>query len=337
MINRRADFTDRDFNVADLVNFDIADESQPFDVTQHDKEFDPTAPMVSGMMREYSILPGLNAVLLDGVILGSFHTESELPAGLTIYMGFKANGTTRYSEISLPHQSLPNILYVYSAEPAPIEQNTRPGPYRTVAIHFSEEEFRQMLLEDCLDVAERDLIIKGLQTNGPAHFWNAGPHHLESLQALFTNDMTGLDHKLFVTQTILGLLRALLRHVTQNAAQEGDTDNKGLRVKDIRQMHDVALHIENNLSQKLTLSAVARAVGCSESQLKQTFPRIYGDSLAHYVLKLRMNVARTMLASGGVTIQQVAAHVGYSNQASFTTAFKNYHSMTPREAFEACL
>lgn len=339
MADRRSDFSERDFNGSDLANFDMASNStsEILSITQDGTEVKQDIPMVTGVMREYSILPGLQAVLLDGAILGAFQTLADMPAGLTIYIGFKANGFAKYGDYSLPHQTLPNILYVYNSEVTQIEQNTQPGPYSTIAMQFADTEFRNMLETECANESERDMILSGLERDGLAHFLRADPQLMESLQSLFTNSHTGIDHQLFVSQTLLGVLRMVLRHILRQEQELSQPDMKQLDGRDLTQIHQAARYIEDNLASKLTLNTVARQVGCSETFLKQHFPRLYGDSLAHYVMKLRMNIARTMLASGGVTIQQVAAHVGYANQASFTTAFRKYHSMTPREAFNACL
>ena len=217
MADRQADFSEQNFSASDLASFDMSVQAgtETFATTQEGAEIAQDMAMITGLMREYSIVPGLKAVMLDGVILGAFKTQADMPTGLTIYIGIKASGFANYGDYSLPHQTLPNILYVYNSQSAQIEQNTLPGPYRTIAIHFADAEFRQMLQDDCIDEAERDMILNGLEHTRPSHFWWADPQVMESLQSLFTHAHTGVDHTLFVSQTILGVLRAILRHITR--------------------------------------------------------------------------------------------------------------------------
>ena len=148
--------------------------------------------------------------------------------------------------------------------------------------------------------------------------------------------MTGINLGLFVNQTVIGIMRALLAHIAETAGEAGPEGNPQLQASDINRIEKAALFIDANLDAKLTVEAIARHIGASSQFLKLNVPLVHGDSVAYYVLKTRMNAARIMLASGGMTIKQVAARVGYGSQASFTTAFRKYHSMTPREAFKAC-
>ncbi|GEM_PF-5816077 len=322
-------YHDREYSAEELARFDTTEKSC---FMRDGREIGGQAAMVTGVMREHTIMPGLTATLMDGEILGEFLTQTSVPSGLTIFMGFKANGYTRYGTLSLPHQTLPNILYVYSSDAVKIEQQAYIGPYQTIAIHFADEKFCELLETHCLDETERDNILVGLNTSGPCHYWSADPQVLEGLHSLIYTELTGIDLSLFVNQTVMGLLRALIQHITAGNKESTRAAHIQLQARDIRQIEKAGRYIEQNLDAKLTLEAVALKAGVSVPYLKSNFPRVYGDSVSSYVHKLRMNQARVMLASGGKTIQRVAAQVGYASQASFTTAFRKYHSMTPNEA-----
>ena len=331
-------YQDREYSAEDLAQFDTADavgaETSWF--MQDGRAIGRDAALVTGVMREHSIMPGLNAVLMNGKVLGEFLTKTEIPSGLMIFVGFKANGHTDYGNVSLPHQTLPNVLYLYSAIAIPVEQRAFIGPCQTIAIHFADDQFRQMLTEHCLDQAEKDRILDGLNISGPCHYWRAGADVMEQLHSLIYTELTGIHLSLFVNQTVIGIMRALLGHIAQTAGEAGSAGKLQLQASDITRIEKAAAYIEANMDAKLTVEAIARHVGASGQFLKLNFPLVHGDSVAYYVLKTRMNRARIMLASGGMTIKQVAARVGYGSQASFTTAFRKYHSMTPREAFKAC-
>ena len=335
----RARYQGQEFCPQDLAGFDLIDGLEPgaSKIMQNGQEIDSTTTMMTGVVRQHSVIDGLNAILLQGNVTGEYLTQTILPPGLTIFIGFKANGFTRLNGLALPHQTLPNVLYIYCDHPREIEQKTFVGPQETIAIHFSDKQFLEMIEANCLCPEDKGRMLRVLARNGPSHYWRAGPEILEKLHGLIYTGLTGIDLDLFVRETVIGVLRSLLRHISEMANAKGPNGKRPLRAKHVVKIEQAAQFIEENLSGKLTLESVGRQVGSSEKFLQTYFPRIYGDSMAHYILKMRMNVGRIMLASGGMTIQQVAASVGYANQASFTTAFRKYHSMTPREAFKTCL
>lgn len=331
--------SNRQYSPEDLARFDTGEMIRNGNAafTHNGSEVHGSESLITGMAREHKVMPGLSAVIMDGSILGEYITNTDIPPGLMIYAGFKANGHTNYGKISLPHQTLPNLLFLYTPRAIAVEQKTFVGPYRTIVIHFAEEQFQQMLSEHCVSKSERKLILDGLENYGPCHYWRPGADLMEQLNSLIYTELTGVNLNLFVNQNVLGILRAVLGYISEPSTYRTRSGKGQLSASDINAVETAAQYIEDNLNAKLTLSNVAAEIGVSGQFLKLNFPRIYGDSVAYYVLKVRMNHARIMLMSGGMTIQQVAAQVGYASQASFTTAFRKYHSMTPREAYNACM
>jgi AraC-like DNA-binding protein len=56
-----------------------------------------------------------------------------------------------------------------------------------------------------------------------------------------------------------------------------------------------------------------------------------GLSFAHVVTRVRLDVARRMLADPGRKVIDVALELGYSDPAHFTRAFARWTGLTPRE------
>lgn len=76
---------------------------------------------------------------------------------------------------------------------------------------------------------------------------------------------------------------------------------------------------------------VARAVGMSESKLRQDFKRRFGVTLFEYSLECRMRHARELLLTKALSVGEAADAVGYSHHASFTAAFREFFGGLPRE------
>ena len=77
--------------------------------------------------------------------------------------------------------------------------------------------------------------------------------------------------------------------------------------------------------------SLAHDLGTNQTKLKQVFREAFGLTMADYCLQRRLREAQQLLLDGNLTIAQVADRVGYQHQSSFTTAFKAYVDMSPRE------
>jgi len=88
-------------------------------------------------------------------------------------------------------------------------------------------------------------------------------------------------------------------------------------------------HIESDLSMNHTLDNLASISSLSISQFKVLFARHTGKSLSQYLLMLRMETARALLANTDMPINLVAEKTGYLNQSAFTRRFQIYHGISP--------
>lgn len=87
--------------------------------------------------------------------------------------------------------------------------------------------------------------------------------------------------------------------------------------------------IEKKLADKLSVDAIARAVGTSAATLQRLFFNEFGSTLAKYVRDRRLDTARNLLEDGG-TVSEAAACAGYPNPKNFSTAFKRHFGINPR-------
>lgn len=78
-----------------------------------------------------------------------------------------------------------------------------------------------------------------------------------------------------------------------------------------------------------TLAALGREVGFSRTLLVDSFNRHLGIPPMTYLSNWRMQLAAGMLMEGSKTLAQVADHVGYESEASFSRAFKRFTGLAP--------
>ncbi|MGR9221451.1 cupin domain-containing protein (plasmid) [Rhizobium leguminosarum] len=78
-----------------------------------------------------------------------------------------------------------------------------------------------------------------------------------------------------------------------------------------------------------SLESLASVAGQSRSIFAERFSAILGEGAAHYLARLRMQLARELLGQSGMSVAEVATRLGYESEASFARAFKRITSVSP--------
>ena len=87
--------------------------------------------------------------------------------------------------------------------------------------------------------------------------------------------------------------------------------------------------IQNRYWEHFSLSALARQVGMSKYRLSHRFHEVLGVSFRGYLLSVRLERAKALLAARDVSITEVAHGVGFNDLPRFDKAFKRYTGLTP--------
>lgn len=123
------------------------------------------------------------------------------------------------------------------------------------------------------------------------------------------------------------LLVEALRATPHDAAQPGLL--RGLAdlkiAAALRGMH-------GDIERAWTIPTLADQAGMSRSAFFDRFSRTVGLRPMEYLLAWRMAVAKSLLRTGGLTLDEVAGRVGYSSASTFSTAFSR-HTGTPPGRF----
>jgi AraC-like DNA-binding protein len=89
--------------------------------------------------------------------------------------------------------------------------------------------------------------------------------------------------------------------------------------------------LRESLASAPNLSELATAVGTNTRRLNEAFKHCAGATVFDYLRELRLSEARRLLAESALPVQQIASHCGYSNQANFSTAFRERFGLTPSD------
>lgn len=104
-----------------------------------------------------------------------------------------------------------------------------------------------------------------------------------------------------------------------------------LSEEDAAALDTVARYIDDHYAFDLSLDFLCRLAMMSRSKLKERFKTHYGVSVTEYMQRRRINVAENLLLSSDLPIGDVARAVGYQSLSRFSTLYKRYKGILPKE------
>lgn len=89
--------------------------------------------------------------------------------------------------------------------------------------------------------------------------------------------------------------------------------------------------IDQNYFHEIKLCQFAQQYYLNKEYLSKLFKDEFGYSIYEYVLKIRMEKAKELLAEPTARIGDISEHLGYHDHNYFSKAFKTYFGLTPSE------
>lgn len=90
-------------------------------------------------------------------------------------------------------------------------------------------------------------------------------------------------------------------------------------------------HIEEHLSEEITLEELADLVGLTPTYFSYFFKKETGSTFSQYRIAMRMELAQKLLAIPHMKIMDVAEQVGYTDYPHFNKMFKKCTGLSPTE------
>lgn len=147
------------------------------------------------------------------------------------------------------------------------------------------------------------------------------------LQVLAMEAANPLEHsRLFADQAIELLCLHLVRSHGASGMRPVKDTLPGLQAWQLRRLHE---YVHGRLDQDLRLDELAAIVGLSRFHFCVSFKRAAGQTPYEWLVHLRMERARELLAMRHLSIYQVALEVGYQTPSAFASIFRKTQGMTP--------
>ncbi|MCD1259957.1 response regulator [Paenibacillus athensensis] len=93
----------------------------------------------------------------------------------------------------------------------------------------------------------------------------------------------------------------------------------------------VRAYVDEHLQEELSREEIAASVYLNPAYLSRLFKKETGLSISEYILKIRMEQAKKLLAESNDKISYVAEKIGYSHFSFFAKMFKKYTGFSPQE------
>ena len=93
--------------------------------------------------------------------------------------------------------------------------------------------------------------------------------------------------------------------------------------------NSVAAYLSEHMDQHITIPALSKEFGVSDTHLKNAFKGVYGMPVFSYMRVQKMHAAAQLLIHTEKTIAEIADAFGYSNTSKFSAAFQSVMGDTP--------
>ena len=97
------------------------------------------------------------------------------------------------------------------------------------------------------------------------------------------------------------------------------------------ELENIIRFININLHRKIQVVDIAASAGMSPASVVRLFKKYLSVSPGAYILTLRMETAAGMLLAENISIKEVAWRCGFDNPLYFSSAFRRYKGVSPRE------
>lgn len=91
------------------------------------------------------------------------------------------------------------------------------------------------------------------------------------------------------------------------------------------------LYILQHLNERISTDQLARELRLNRTYLCRLFQEQTGMSAGHYVMAMKLDEAKRLLAISRKTLPEIAACLGFSSQSHFQNAFKAHTGVTPNQ------
>lgn len=135
--------------------------------------------------------------------------------------------------------------------------------------------------------------------------------------------------RIAITGLLTELFSVLLRsYICQTLPSEAISD----RVRFYKAVEPAVLCLRDRYAEQFSGDVLADSCGLSRHHFCRVFKRAMGMTPVQYQNECRLRMADILMASGTMTVSQIAHQVGFGDEAYFSRAYKRSRGICPTEA-----
>ncbi len=293
----------------------------------HMSKAEPSSAIMNGHFEYRRHCGGLSVHSSQAVELQDMSSSAELPPGLSFNFLFEGSidfslGGQQHRLGERMHEGVECSSIILGA-PEVMTRHMKKG-MRVCKVNLFVE--RSWLQERCQNKQQRKQLSRIFQQHSALHYWVAS-EKVVKLARLLLNQKTGseLAGSLHAEHLAIELLSASIEELCQ--VLEEVKPSEALLIT--KNSHLLKQLIDENLDEHYSLNDIAGQLNVSASTLQRKFKAAYGITVIDYVRQRRLELAKTALTIGGVSVGEAAYLAGYHHSSNFVSAFKKRFLMTP--------
>jgi AraC-like DNA-binding protein len=126
---------------------------------------------------------------------------------------------------------------------------------------------------------------------------------------------------------VLNMLASQLKSYRENTSMVGSRPK--ISKSELSKITSLGPYIVNNIDKKVTINELCKLLQISPKKLQIGVRHLYGDTVANYILNLRMGYAKQLFSTTELNISEVCHQVGLSSQSYFSKVFKSRYGLSP--------
>lgn len=146
---------------------------------------------------------------------------------------------------------------------------------------------------------------------------------IQTLAGLLMTEITQPSRHAVFAESLVGSIVTGLLDLSDDGAERA---SGGLTPA---QMHRLSARLDSAGDHRLTVAEMAATVGLSESWFATVFKQTTGQTPLQWQMGQRIGQAQKLLRETGLTVADVAAQIGFADQAHLTRVFRQVAGETP--------
>lgn len=184
---------------------------------------------------------------------------------------------------------------------------------------FSSGHIGSICPEDPLRQAKDEMIIFVALCSRAAIMGGVSPEGSYNLADYYLQRIEACQHVSDVQNYSIEMFNAFLRR----SKQAKETQPYSVPIANAME------YIENHISEKINLDAMAAEVGYARYYLSNKFQKEVGMSINNYIQKRKIETAKEMLRTSQFSVSDVSERLSFSSPSYFSSIFRKYTGLTP--------